>query len=259
MPRICVFCGEPAKTVEDVWPCWMTNHFIAPGVMEIERGPAFELKTHPVDRPELAIKCVCAKCNNGWMSQLQDAGKPIIERLWNEEACDLELGDCRTLSLWAVMTSMVLQAFGDEETQLYSDLERTLMWKNHIIHPYMFILIANSEEFTSMISECRSIWSGASRTETRQTRANAINIAFGRLCIQVLKIVPPGDIVSGSKISLGQDKSEWAHAASKIWPLKGQPVHWPPANGIHSEDQMNLFIERFRHQGGVPDVTIDPP
>ena len=124
MPRLCVFCGEPAKTVEDVWPCWMTNHLIAPGVMEIERGPAFELKTHPVDRPELAIKCVCAKCNNGWMSQLQDAGKPIIERLWNEEACDLELGDCRTLSLWAVMTSMALQAFGDEETQLYSDLER---------------------------------------------------------------------------------------------------------------------------------------
>jgi hypothetical protein len=66
------------------------------------------MNAYRTDRPKIAIRCVCARCNNGWMSQLQERGKPLIERLWSDNACTLDLEECLSLSVWAVMTSMVL-------------------------------------------------------------------------------------------------------------------------------------------------------
>ena len=115
MARECIFCGGPANSREEFWPCWMTSRFVAPGTMEQERGPELRMTTWPVNRPELVVRRVCKKCNNGWMGQLQDRGKPVIERLWDEDQVTLDLDDCKALSLWAVMTSMVLQTFDDRD------------------------------------------------------------------------------------------------------------------------------------------------
>ena len=45
MARMCIFCGAAANSREDVWPCWLTSRFIAPGTMGCEtptfcRAPA---------------------------------------------------------------------------------------------------------------------------------------------------------------------------------------------------------------------------
>ena len=134
MARTCIFCGGPANSREDVWPLWMTSQFIAPGTMEAEKGPGLQMTTWRVNRPKLLVKRVCRRCNNGWMSKLQERGRPIIERLWNEPNVTLELEDCRSLSQWAVMTAMVLQTLGPEEGWLYSAYDCTLMWNSRGRH-----------------------------------------------------------------------------------------------------------------------------
>jgi hypothetical protein len=45
------------------------------------------------------------------MSQQQSSAKPVIERLWDQTEVTLDLHDCKALSSWAVMTSMMLQTF----------------------------------------------------------------------------------------------------------------------------------------------------
>ncbi len=182
MARTCIFCGAPANSREDVWPCWLTSRFTAPGTMEAERGPELQMTTWQVDRPELVVKRVCRQCNNGWMSQLQGRGKPVIERLWNQDAVTLDLEDCQALSLWAVMTSMVLQTLGDEENWLYSDYERTLMWNSQRMPSFIGIWIANCIGHTETYSQSRSMWSGPSRDAQRQARGNAITMAFRQAC-----------------------------------------------------------------------------
>jgi hypothetical protein len=180
------------------------------------------------------------------MHQLQERGKPLIERLWSDNACTLDLEGCLSLSLWAVMTSMVLQTLGDEENWLYSDLDRTLMWKNQKMPPFTGIWIAQCVGHTETYTQSQSLWTGQSRDAERQARGNAITMAFGTLAIQVLKVVPPGEATPGREISIAQGRGYWEETALPIWPLKTDPVRWPPPSGIRHESELELFAQRFR-------------
>src|SRR5271157_1160905 len=95
--------------------------------MEAQPGIDAPLKTWRVDRPELRLRRVCTTCNNGWMSQLEGRAIPVITRLLDHPACTLDIHDCKTLALWAVKTSMVLESINEPENWLYTDLERTLL------------------------------------------------------------------------------------------------------------------------------------
>jgi len=180
------------------------------------------------------------------MNQLQERGKPLIERLWSDNACTPDLEGCLSLSLWAVMTSMVLQTLGDEENWLYSDLDRTLMWKNQKMPPFTGIWIAQCVGHTETYTQSQSLWTGQSRDAERQARGNAITMAFGTLAIQVLKVVPPGEATPGREISIAQGRGYWEETALPIWPLKTDPVRWPPPSGIRHESELELFAQRFR-------------
>jgi hypothetical protein len=180
------------------------------------------------------------------MSQLQGTGKSLIERLWGDGACTLDLGECRSLSSWAVMTSMVLQTLGQEENWLYSDLDRTLMWNNQKIPSFMGIWIAQCVGHTEIYTQSQSLWTGPSRGAAHQARGNAITMAFGSLAIQVLKVVPPGDPISVREISIAQGRGYWEDKALPIWPPRLDPVRWPPPSGIRHESELDSFAVRFR-------------
>src|SRR4051812_200306 len=244
MARECIFCGGPANSREDVWPCWMTSRFVAPGTMEQERGPDSRMTAWRVDRPELVVKRVCRTCNKGWMHQLQSRAKPIIERLWDEDQVTLGLDDRKALSLWAVMTSMVLQTFDDHDKWLYSDYDRTLMWHEQRIPSFIGIWIANCVGHTETYSQGRSMTGSAQDTQ-RQGRGSVVTMALGNLAIQVLKVVPDGDAGRLKQITVGQGWGDWENIALQIWPLKGEPVNWPPPRGIRHETELELFTERF--------------
>jgi hypothetical protein len=256
--RECIFCGGPANSREDVWPCWMTSRFVAPGTMEQERGPELRMTTWPVNRPELVVRRVCKKCNNGWMGQLQDRGKPVIERLWDEDQVTLDLDDRKALSLWAVMTSMVLQTFDDPDRWLYSIYERTLMWHEQRIPSFTGISIANCIGHTAMYSQGRTM-TGASEDTQRQANGSAVTMAFGNLGIQVLKVVPDGDTRRLKEITVGQGWGDWENIAMQIWPLNGEPVNWPPPRGIRSESELETFAGRFRSQVDAAQLDDSAP
>ena len=133
-------------------------------------GPELRMTTWRANRPELVVKRVCRKCNNGWMSQLQSRGKPVIERLWDQDPVTLDLDDCQALSLWAVMTSMVLQTFDDQEKWLYSEYDRTLMWHEQRMPSFVGIWIANCVGHTETYSQGRSMTGSVSRDATAGTR-----------------------------------------------------------------------------------------
>jgi hypothetical protein len=187
------------------------------------------------------------------MSQLQNRGKPVIERLWDEDQVTLDLSDCKVLSLWAVMTSMVLQTFDDLDKWLYSDSERTLMWHEQRIPRFTGIWIANCVGHTETYSQGRSMTGNAQDTQ-RQARGNAVTMAFGNLGIQVLKVAPDGDTRRLKEITVSQGWGDWENIALQIWPLRGASVNWPPPRGIRCEAELEIFAERFRALDDAPDT-----
>jgi hypothetical protein len=256
MARECIFCGKPAKSKEDIWPCWLTQSFIAPGSMEMEVGRELQMKKWRVNRPHIAVKCVCGVCNNGWISGSQTRAKRIIERLWDQAEATLDLHACKSLSLWAVMTSMTLQTFDEQNKWLYSEEERTLMWHEQRIPSCIGIWTANCIGRTETYSVGRSM-TGTAQDTQRQARASAVTMAFGNLGIQVLKVNPDGDTRGLKEITVGQGWGDWENIAVQIWPLKGDPVDWPPPRGIRCEEELEIFAGRFRSQ---PDfATTESP
>ena len=224
--------------------------------MEMEVGPELQMKKWRVNRPHLAVKCVCGACNNGWMSQLQSGAKPIIERLWDQAEVTLDLYDCKSLSLWAVMTSMTLQTFDEQNNWLYTEEERTLMWHEQRIPSFIGIWIANCIGHTETYSASRSM-TGTAQDSQRRARGSVVTMAFGKLGIQVLKVNPDGDTRGLKQITVGQGWGDWENIALQIWPLRGGPVNGPPPRGIRCEEELEIFAGRFRSQ---PDsATVEPP
>ena len=72
--RTCIFCRKKASTIEDAWPLWLMNRFPASSTsrMDAERG-GHKLGSWLTAKPKLPVKWLCASCNNGWMSRLENA------------------------------------------------------------------------------------------------------------------------------------------------------------------------------------------
>ena len=120
---LCHFCCEPARSNEDAWPLWLISKF--DGVQAI-MGADIGAKSQrwPTDTPRARIRCVCKRCNNEWMSQIESAAKLTIERRITSEATLLEPEAQIVLARWAIKTAMVFQAADRLREPFYSRAER---------------------------------------------------------------------------------------------------------------------------------------
>jgi hypothetical protein len=107
----CIFCGaSPPLTAEHVWSKWLAaevpdlGHFgtEVTGVVGIPTTWRRRRRKASSVRP----KIVCATCNNGWMSALQEGAKPYIAPLIRGESCSLASDQQELVASWLTMTAM---------------------------------------------------------------------------------------------------------------------------------------------------------
>jgi len=166
--------------------------------------------------------------------------KPIITRLLDEPACTLDLHDCKTLSLWAVMKSMVTEPISPPEHWNYSDLDRCLLYLREQIPPHTDVWIAKSVNFPSSYSISRNLSTAAS-----QVRAGVTTLDFGVLAIQVRKLVVPATVNPRKKFTVEEREGPWERTLLQIWPLRGEPVRWPAEMGVNGELGLDALADRF--------------
>lgn len=243
MGRTCIFCGQTANSVEDAWPLWLTERFIASGSMEAQIGIDAPPRTWRVKRPELRIKRVCRKCNNGWMSQLEKRAKPVITRLLDHNACTLDIQDCKTLSLWALKTSMVLESVNNLKHWIYTELERCLLFNRDQIPAFTNVWIAKCVNSPSAYTISRNL-----SIANDQTRAAVTTLAFGSLAIQVRKVVPPAMTHPETTITVEQRPGSWEKVVLEVWPPP-MLVRWPAPMGLLDEHGLETLAERFSPAG----------
>ncbi len=84
-PGRCIFCGNLGLTREHMWADWLRDYI--PRMMPDHTiGSTTIFPTHQKhtvkrrigDPHSRRIKCVCRKCNNEWMSGLQERAKPYL-------------------------------------------------------------------------------------------------------------------------------------------------------------------------------------
>jgi hypothetical protein len=114
-PGRCIFCGGLGLTKEHLWADWLRRYLPRQMPRHTTRG-AF---VHPHLEDQIAIerrsgdfysrrvRCVCATCNNGWMSRLQSSAKPFLIPFLTGQPTSLNKRERRIISAWIAMMVMV--------------------------------------------------------------------------------------------------------------------------------------------------------
>ena len=121
---------------EHIWPDWLrryvprnatTTRHTRPGPFGLMKG-----KLHrPGDPASQRLRCVCEKCNNGWMSHLQIKAKPILVGLISNTWESLDRDAQTTFSAWATMFTTVFE-MADPSSAAVSPEERSQFRKDLI-------------------------------------------------------------------------------------------------------------------------------
>lgn len=109
MARACVFCGVLKQSKEHVYPKWLRKlvrtHDKVITITETESGTQTRQTQVPFD---VTVNTVCKTCNTGWMHQLEDQAKPVLEPMILGEHCELEPPQQKTVALWFTKTAMMM-------------------------------------------------------------------------------------------------------------------------------------------------------
>ncbi len=117
--KTCIFCSSTLEKASDehVLPQWLLGYLairgedISPTHYSLEGGVgAVSTRRHKVEN--LVEGRICSKCNNGWMSSLEDEVKPLLVPLMEAEKKVVELDPDERLRVarWAFKTAIVLNS-----------------------------------------------------------------------------------------------------------------------------------------------------
>lgn len=143
LPKRCIFCDVEGKlTREDFFPEWFRKLYPAPAGSRGARlnaeatRPEVDPATgrivvnivptslaRPGDLADQTLRVVCAPCNNGWMSRLQEAARPILTPYILGKWPRPTRAGRAVMSSWAAMFAMVIE-FGDEPSAIVPPIER---------------------------------------------------------------------------------------------------------------------------------------
>ena len=118
MARTCIYCAaETTMTGEHVFPNWINDLYPAAEVGETEvfnrliafGEPTVDRAYSKKDVASLRTKFVCASCNNGWMSALEDEARMVLIPLAKGERRTLSLHSQLVVATWAVKTFQIYE------------------------------------------------------------------------------------------------------------------------------------------------------
>jgi hypothetical protein len=244
--RACIFCSERASSAEDAWPLWLVRRFPSKrGVRVDAQRDGSKLRSWNAPRHGIRIRHICRRCNNGWMSQLENRAKPVVERLLDMPRYVLSSEDRTTLAAWMVKNSMVLEGLRDTSDSFYTDDERREFCTR----------LTMPQPTTVWIARCTgmsSIWSAASdHSETAQSAPGESHLfvttmGFGPVALQIATARIPPSIPDAAPVSAAVRPGLWADSTLTLWPDNGEPSVWPPPVDLVGELGVEAFHSRWR-------------
>lgn len=121
--RKCIFCDAPAGNAEHVFPDWLSKVFGQKDsmlVMEQEGGVS---RTIPGKIFQHKVKSVCQKCNNGWMSKIENNVKDYLGGIATGTQLPIKLDSDmqRSMAIWAQKTFLIAQSLYPSENRNATD------------------------------------------------------------------------------------------------------------------------------------------
>lgn len=240
--RKCLFCDNPAKTREHVWPQWILERLRIKDQINRQVGK----EKDQLIPPELKIRAVCQNCNGGWMSALETANIPLIGNFLQDVALSLDGFQQYTISLWAMKMAMIGEFLSRshrqefffsqadrEQLRVASNLpERTTIWlgrhsaSNHI-----------------------GFWATDAWSVDKTVHAFVNTVLVGRLAVQTLSLrVSEEHFATDITVQPKNGPQPWERALVTIWPTN-RTANWPPAFSFRENRTNSIYrlVRRYSY------------
>jgi hypothetical protein len=178
--------------------------------------------------PAQKINTVCRKCNNEWMSRVENKTKAIIACMFEDLTIPLDRQQQTLLSNWAVKTSMVLDSIKNPESnsRFYRKPECVTFRERRIIPDRTRIWIGRSSlsalgaygtDVTIFTPQGAPLGFGAATT-----------IVIGHLALQAMAMRIHAGFEDKTITDVEPKPGDWHNMLVQIWPISGGSVIWPP-------------------------------
>jgi hypothetical protein len=226
----CIFCGVSPTTREHVFARWTHKYMPARksgrakshiAIQHVDRvvGRDFNL---PGAIRDWQVKCVCASCNNGWMSGLETAAEPIMQPLLLSQQTRLFEKDCETIATWAILKSTVVHN----------------KWVHHTRRKFLMRARKPPKDWGVWIANYqRQTWEGEWLSWPVSVRTDAEKLAKkpsaynAHITIQMIKNLyihvtnlPYQDFATKFRFTRPDGSSL---GVVRIWPFDGTSIVWP--------------------------------
>lgn len=236
LTKTCIFCGPNCGrlTKEDVWPTWLgqyvpkngTSYSASSTVVHDDRPADVDRRNINGDSKSRRVKLVCADCNNGWMSRLQERAKPVVLPLAIGRSTSIGVDAQGTLAAWCAMSVMTSDHFYPDRAAIPQQHRDALMnvgmppaaqWKIWIGHyergDWVADWVKNALAISSEAHPARHLPNGLPIPNTQTT-----TLVFGKLYVHAVSSVH-SDIIDMT----GSPSSKLV----RLFPLGGSAIEWP--------------------------------
>lgn len=244
MAKTCIFCGDPANSMEDVFPLWIIRMLRRSAA---ERVP---MRTYRYRQPPrewmtlnsvLKAKLVCRACNNGWMSRLEDQLKPIFTPMILGNPVTVTPSQQERICTWLTKCALLFDAMDDGEV-FYDALDRhhfrrkvepfyngVNVWLGHYAG-------TNGRAFFDHRTLRAPVSSGNS------VKMHVLTISLGKVVLQMgsVKMLDYKDM--GKNFEMQPIGPRFAEATVQIWPMNLGGISWPPAVSLNDTDKHMKFL-----------------
>lgn len=228
----CAFCGKVGRlSKEHFYPQWMhpevpmrTGPKASYSIIELSsagRGAALEedgRRRKNGDVAHAGMHVVCEPCNNGWMSQIENAVRVPLLRLMRGERCTLSREERSVVSRWIVLKLLVADAF--ENAAVFNDEQRHAFMADFHVPGSVTVWLGYLDSAVPGRIERLQGTLTSTKEEPPPERDNTASLAFnlGRLSVFVLL----------DRAHLVNLEGDLAKKLVQLWPLRSHNLPWPP-------------------------------
>ena len=140
--KFCIFCEGSGLSKEHFWPEWASEHLplFEPNTRveeqivqdwngKISTARKLERQGHTWNK---TLRVVCEGCNNGWMSRLEEACKPLLLPMIRGQKVYLGVEAQTQILTWVALKAMVAEQSIPDELVTTAELRRALYVSNKI-------------------------------------------------------------------------------------------------------------------------------
>lgn len=247
----CVFCQQHGSSEEDVFAKWLTKALGGPGPHGFNLQRSAGRNKVNMSHLRVTTRAACRVCNNGWMSQLEQAVQPLLTPMIRMEPTHVASDhDKATLARWVFKTALMFDRSPKPHLWTVPAEHFRYLFQHRELPPSVTILVGcylpqqGEEPFAawgvpSWLDQLRSRGPILDGYRVTFSIGHAIFQTFGAITLDGQDVV--------FETGLTRERKPIPDALPRLWPMKAEAFHWPPPSGFtFTNSGLQLLVDEGR-------------